>query len=272
VTYGCHDVWQFFVEGDEPISTPRMPWPNAIALPGAWHMLHLRRVLLSRPFAQLAPDQSMLVDSGSGEGAHARATRGHGYAFIYIPAGTPVTVRLGKISGEEVRAWWFNPRTGAAKIIATYTNRERRRFSPAEAPGRGHDWVLVLDDAAREFQAPGYRVPALQAPSSTLESGVRDALQRYSTAFRSLDADAIKTVQPSVDVDSLKRAFMDMRSLEVAIDEVKVLSADTASARVSCRVTQTLTSKEGTKQTSTVTRVIRLRSQEGRWVIESFER
>jgi hypothetical protein len=106
----------------------------------------------------------------------------------------------------------------------------------------------------------------------TIESAVRDALQRYSAALGSLDATAVKKVQPSIDVESLKKAFKDMRSLEVGIDDVKVLSADGTSARVSCKVTQTLTPKGGTKQTAAVTRVIRMRSQDAGWVIDSFER
>jgi len=109
-----------------------------------------------------------------------------------------------------------------------------------------------------------------QAP--TVESGVRGALQRYSAALGSLDATAVQKVQPSIDLDSLKKAFRDMRSLEVAIDEVKVLTVDAAGARVSCRVTQTLTPKGGARQTASVTRVIRLRKQESGWVIDSFER
>jgi hypothetical protein len=111
-----------------------------------------------------------------------------------------------------------------------------------------------------------------QPPSPAVENGVRDALQRYSAALHSLDANAVKKVQPSIDVDSLKRAFRDMRSLEVGIDDVKVLSADATGARVSCKVTQTLTPKMGAKQTAAVTRVIRLHSQDSGWVIDSFER
>jgi hypothetical protein len=37
-------------------------------------------------------------------------------------------------------------------------------------------------------------------------------------------------------------------------------------------VNQTLTPKAGSKQTTAVTRVMRLRRQVGSWIIESFER
>jgi hypothetical protein len=63
-----------------------------------------------------------------------------------------------------------------------------------------------------------------------------------------------------------------MRELKVTIGDVRVLSTDRATARVSCRVTQTLTPKAGSKQTTTVTRVMRLRREADSWVIDAFER
>jgi len=104
------------------------------------------------------------------------------------------------------------------------------------------------------------------------ETGARDVLQRYSAALESLDANAVKKVQPSIPAENLIKAFKEMRELKVTIDTVKVLSADASTARVSCRVTQTLTPKAGTKQTSTVTRVMRLRKDADTWVIDGFER
>jgi hypothetical protein len=97
-------------------------------------------------------------------------------------------------------------------------------------------------------------------------------LQRYSTALASLDANAVKKVQPSIPVDNLAKAFKDMRELKVTIDDVRVLSSDGTSARVSCRVAQTLTPKAGSKQTTTVTRVMRVHREADSWVIEAFER
>jgi hypothetical protein len=115
-------------------------------------------------------------------------------------------------------------------------------------------------------------VPASHAQTGAAESGVRDALQRYSAALESLDANAVKKVQPAIPVESLMKAFSDMRELKVDIDAVRVLSGDASTARVSCRVTQTLTPKVGTKQTTTVTRVMRIRRDADMWVIDGFER
>ena len=75
--------------------------------------------------------------------------------MVYAPVGRPFTVRMNKITGRKVRAWWFNPRDGTA-------DRDRRRsptpanatFTPPDA-GRALDWVLVLDDAAKKYPPPG---------------------------------------------------------------------------------------------------------------------
>jgi hypothetical protein len=61
---------------------------------------------------------------------------------------------MSAISGRVVKAWWFNPRTGEATTVGTFDNTGERAFTP---PDRGEmiDWVLVLDDASKDYPAPG---------------------------------------------------------------------------------------------------------------------
>jgi hypothetical protein len=126
--------------------------------------------------------------------------------------------------------------------------------------------------AALTFAATLGAAAVPRAQSAGAEIGVRDTLKRYSAALESLDANAVKKVQPSIPTDNLAKAFKDMRELKVAIDEVRVLSIDGNKARVSCRVSQTLTPKVGSKRTSAVTRVMRLQRTADVWVIDGFER
>lgn len=114
--------------------------------------------------------------------------------------------------------------------------------------------------------------PATAQPPNPLDAAATDTLRQYSAALESLDADQVKKIHPAVDVEGLRRAFREMRELKVSIDTVRVLSTEGATARVSCRVTQTLTPKAGSKQTTAVTRVLRLRRQEATWLIDGFER
>ena len=122
------------------------------------------------------------------------------------------------------------------------------------------------------MRAPTLAAGQAQTQGISAEAGVRDTLQRYSAALESLDANAVKRMQPSIPAANLARAFRDMRELKVAIDEVRVLSADATTARVSCRVTQILTQKAGSKRTTAVTRVMRLKRGADSWVIDTFER
>jgi hypothetical protein len=155
VTYGCQDVWPMMAPGRVSINNTRPNWYDRLDLPGAWDMLHVRNLMESRPFTERVPDQSMLA-SGEGKGAgHMRATRGKDYAFIYSPLGEKFSVKLGVISGREVKAWWFDPRTGGNKPLGRFPNRGIREFIPPGKAGRENDWILVLDDSTKRFPAPG---------------------------------------------------------------------------------------------------------------------
>ena len=146
ITYGCHDIWQFWQPGREPVSSARTPWREALDLPAASQAGYARALYESRPFHRLAPDQE-LVAAGQGEGAdHAQAARaGDGsFAFLYLPTGKPVTVEIGRLSGPEISACWFDPRSGAWLPAERFANAGPREFTPPSS-GRGNDWVLVLD-------------------------------------------------------------------------------------------------------------------------------
>lgn len=154
-TYGCHDIWQMWQPDRKPISWARTPWTEAMDLPGADDMRHARALLEARPMLGRVPDQSLVADALKGAD-HVRAARGEGYAILYIPTGRPVTVVLGKIAGEKITAWWYDPREGASREAGAFANSGTREFAPPSS-GRGQDWVLVLDDAARGWPAPGAR-------------------------------------------------------------------------------------------------------------------
>jgi len=163
-TYGHHSVWQMWIPGRKPINNPLMPWFDAILQPGASQMQHARALLESRPFLSRVPDDAVIVPAvpqtavpGAGlkRLAATRDARGS-YAMVYSPAGRPFKVRLDVVTGGKVRAWWFDPRTGKAAAAGEYPNSGEQEFVP---PDRGEmiDWVLVLDDATKDYPPPGTR-------------------------------------------------------------------------------------------------------------------
>ncbi|WP_168122137.1 glycoside hydrolase family 140 protein [Paenibacillus sp. HB172176] len=148
-TYGHHSVWcmsrgqysslDFSDEGAYVI----MSWQEAVQRPGAAQMRHVRALLESRPFLERVPDQELLAGNYNGAN-YIAATRGSDYAFLYTPNGLTIRVKMGKITGEQVKASWFDPRQGTITEIGRFDNAGILAFTPPSS-GRGNDWVLVLD-------------------------------------------------------------------------------------------------------------------------------
>lgn len=155
-TYGDNAVFQMYKPGDGPGAYgPRNYWYEAIDDPGAGQMQHLKRLMLSRPFLERIPDQSLIAGENGTRYERVIATRGSSYLFAYTYTGRLFDVRMGVISGKRVRGWWYDPRDGRAREIGGFANRGVRTFTPPGSPGAGNDWVLVLDDDSQRFPAPG---------------------------------------------------------------------------------------------------------------------
>ena len=55
---------------------------------------------------------------------------------------------MNKISSDEVKASWFDPRTGEYTAIGDYPNSGTQIFDAPGTTAIGNDWVLVLDARA----------------------------------------------------------------------------------------------------------------------------
>jgi hypothetical protein len=162
-TYGTHPIWQMYAPPHKPLWDVTTPWQDALDLPGAMKMAHLKALMLSRPFLSRIPDQNLVVD-GQGDGlARVQATRdgtpgqnNATYAMVYFPEHRQATIRTETLAASRLRGWWFNPREGKVTPLDTMTNKNRMPFTPpTNVPGQ--DWVLVLDDASRNYPQPGSR-------------------------------------------------------------------------------------------------------------------
>jgi hypothetical protein len=132
-------------------------WREILEYPGANSMKHLRTLLESRPWWKLVPDvKNLLAVEGRGpfatnDYAVTALADDASFAFSYLPAKRPLTIDLAKLSGTRVVASWFNPRTGKTTPLGDFTDKRKSVFDP---PTEG-DWVLVLDDAAKNHSNPG---------------------------------------------------------------------------------------------------------------------
>jgi hypothetical protein len=151
-TYGCHDIWQFYAPHRQPVNGPHFPWYVAMDLPGAGQLKHLKKLIESRPFFDRIPDQSVITDALNSND-HIQATRGKDYLFVYSAQGKKFTVNLSKISGNEFMARWYNPKNGEVREIGKFKKQSQKEFVPPSS-GYGHDWVLIVDDASKNYPAP----------------------------------------------------------------------------------------------------------------------
>ncbi len=55
-----------------------------------------------------------------------------------------MSLNMGKIKGDKVKASWYNPRNGKLKTIGTFNNKGVQEFNPPGEKMDGNDWVLVL--------------------------------------------------------------------------------------------------------------------------------
>ena len=169
--YGAQDIWQFFEAGNPRLSyldysffmkeqTATNNWRDAIHYEGSYCMGLLRRLLEMRPWHQLVPDQGLIFFGQGILEDHIQAARAEdgSFALAYTPFGHPFTVRMDRITGPKVKAWWFNPRDGTATAAGDFPNTGEAQFNPPN-PGESIDWVLVLDDDAKHFPAPGTAKP-----------------------------------------------------------------------------------------------------------------
>jgi hypothetical protein len=153
-TYGCHPVWQMAAPGREMVGLARHYWYDVLDLPGAFDLVHARRLMESRPFISRVPAQELIVPDYFPETDYVVATKGDGYAFVYFPTGWPAGIKLDRIGAATINAFWYDPRTGTAKPPEQFQGTGSRKFTPPST-GRGNDWILVLDDASRKFKTPG---------------------------------------------------------------------------------------------------------------------
>ncbi len=161
-TYGHHSIWQMYGPSKAGVNAPLMYWTEALGAPGSGQVQYARWLLESRPYLTRIPDPTLLVEQDPatawpGAGIYRfSATRDESgsYAMVYAPVGRKFKVRLAALSGSTLRAWWYNPRDGSARLLGEFPKTPEREFLPPD-PGELLDWVLVIDDASKNFPAPG---------------------------------------------------------------------------------------------------------------------
>ncbi len=155
-TYGCHDVWQMYTLDKKGINQPLRPWTVALDLPMANQVKHLKNLMLSRPFLSRIPDQTMVLDKQEENSDFVIATRdtNGAYAMIYFPTGKSTRLNLSALRGKMLKSWWYDTRTGNAYPSKNMEKSNAVQITPP-TKGKGHDWVLVIDEEGKNYPVPG---------------------------------------------------------------------------------------------------------------------
>jgi hypothetical protein len=157
VTYGHHAVWQFYNPSVEKLNYADRYWYEALDRPGAFQAGYLKKLIQSRPYLDRIPDSSLIIKGqGTTNGEHIVAFRDadRSYAMVYLPVGKKIEINTALIKAKEINAWWFNPRTGKTEKSFSFKAAKTHWFT-APSLGFKNDWVLVLDDKAKNYSMPG---------------------------------------------------------------------------------------------------------------------
>ena len=121
-------------------------------------MVHLANLMRSRPFHSASPAQDLLAVNVADVAGYMVASSGEGYIFVYTPTGSNVLINRSQVPFGEMEASWYDPRTGIVMEASSQCPPGTDTpcvFDPPGTPGRGNDWILVLDDPNMPFPAPG---------------------------------------------------------------------------------------------------------------------
>lgn len=143
-TYGCHAIWQFLSPKYEAVGEARNSWLDDLDLPGAYQLIHARRLMESYDYNSRVPANEIIRTPQENMHDKAVATKGNGYVFIYLPNGNPVDVSLDIFSKDKkVLIRWYDPRTGVYSQVGEY-EAQGSFYAKPNTSGKGNDWILVI--------------------------------------------------------------------------------------------------------------------------------
>lgn len=126
-------------------------WYQALEDPGYNQMQYLTDLMLSFPYFERVPDQSIIVGKNGVKYDRLIATRGKDYMLIYNYNSNVMKIDLRKISGKKKLLWWFNPSDGAISFIGTADNKIITVSPQIEKSDKVNDRVLIAIDAEKNY-------------------------------------------------------------------------------------------------------------------------
>jgi hypothetical protein len=149
-TFGHNSTMQMLRPGYSPSFGAKKTWWEALHAPGCQQMKYLKRLILTFPFIERIPDQSIISGANGTQYERAIATRGNDYLLVYNYTNRLMQIDLTKISGNKKKAWWYSPVNGEIEYIGEFDNT-KQPFIHDSGYRAGNDWVLIVTDAKATY-------------------------------------------------------------------------------------------------------------------------
>ncbi|MFT4095065.1 MAG: glycoside hydrolase family 140 protein [Niabella sp.] len=145
-TYGENAVMQFHTKGDADANYGVFSnWKESINAPGAGQLHYLKELMTSKAYFERNPAQEIIINNTGKKYNYLLATKGRDYAMVYTYTGNAFEIDAAKLGFKCNRAAWFDPSTGQQNKAAFITKGNVLSFDPPGEPGKGKDWVLILE-------------------------------------------------------------------------------------------------------------------------------
>ena len=124
-------------------------WYQGLNDPGFAQMKYLKQLMLSMPYFDRVPDQSVILENGK-QYERLIATRGTDYLLVYNYTSRAMKLDLTKISGKQKNVWWMNAATGELRYLDVYDAKVQTFRMPKQGKGI-EDGVLIAIDASKNY-------------------------------------------------------------------------------------------------------------------------
>ncbi len=155
-TYGHNAIMQMLKPG-YPTSYgsdgAEKSWYQALNDPGFNQMKYLKNLMLSFPYLERVPDQSIIAGKNGTQYNRLLATRGNDYLMVYNYNNVPMKLDLDKISGKKKNVWWMDAATGTLNYLGEFDSKTLT-FNPQNPERKKvNDGVLIAVDASKNYLA-----------------------------------------------------------------------------------------------------------------------
>lgn len=171
-TYGHNAIMQMLKPGyptSYGISGSEKTWYQALDDPGYNQMKHLKNLMLTMPYLERVPDQSIIVGKNGERYNRLLATRGNDYLMVYNYHCVPMKIDLRKVSGAKKNVWWMDAATGSLEYIGEFDSRVVT-FAPQKGVRGISDGVFIAIDSSKHYLAKDQK----QIADQSLEGKPRD--------------------------------------------------------------------------------------------------